>query len=118
MASYMYTYSYTIIYYKVIISAVNYPFQQIKASDIWRESEHEDLQHQLLGYHVKITMKGNVFDPPAIKFEGSTDDSQLDINLKIDYGMNEFIQNIIIPCAHKHTLLVIMHMGDTQLKSC
>ena len=45
-------------------------------------------------------MKGTEFDPPTIKFKGSTDDSQLDIHLRIDYkSMNEFVQ-IIITCAH------------------
>ena len=74
----------------------NYPIQQIRASDIWRESEHEGL----LDYYLKIKMKGTEFDPPTIKFKGSTDDSQLDIHLRIDYkSMNEFVQ-IIITCAH------------------
>ena len=83
---------YTPIPYEVIISAFNYPFQQIKASDIWRENEHEDLQHRLLDYHIKITLKGTEFDPPTIKFEGSTDDSMMDIHPQIGYaGMNEFV---------------------------
>ena len=74
---------------EIIFFAVNYPFQQIRASDIWRESEHEDLQHWLLDYHVKVTMRGTEFDPPTIKFEGSTDDSMMDIHSRIDYkGMN------------------------------
>ena len=59
-----------------------YFIQQIRASDIWRESEHEDLQHRLLDYHIKVTMRGTRFDPPTIKFEGSTDDSQLDVHMK------------------------------------
>jgi hypothetical protein len=39
------------------------------------------VQHRLLDYHIKITMKGR-FDPPTIKFEGSTDDSQLEMHMK------------------------------------
>ena len=50
-------------------------------------------------------MRGTRFDPPTIKFEGSTDDSMMDIHLEIDYeGMNEFVQT----CTHKHTLFVVM----------
>ena len=76
-----------------IIMVFSILFQQIRASDIWRESQHEDLQHWLLDYHLKITMKGTEFDPPMIKFKASTDDSQLDIHLWIDYeGMKEFVQ--------------------------
>ena len=102
------TYSLPRILYEITISAVSYPFQQIRASDIWRESEHEDLQHCLLDYHIKVTMRGTVFDPPTFKFEGSTDDSMMDINLWIGYGgMNEFIQ-IIITCARKQTLFVVV----------
>ena len=73
---------------EIIISGVNYSFQQIRASDIWRESEHEDLQHRLLDYHVKVIMRGATSDSPIIKFEGSTDDSMMDIHLRINsYGM-------------------------------
>ena len=94
--------------YEIIFFAVNYPFQQIRASDIWRESEHEDLQHRLLDYHLKIMIRGKWFDPPTIKFEGSTDDSMMDIHTRIDCeGMNEFIQ-IIITCAHRHTLFIVV----------
>ena len=95
--------------YEIIFFAINYPFQQIRASDIWRESEHEDLQHRLLDYHLKVTMRGTRFDPPTIKFEGSTDDSMMNIHLRINYeGMNEFVQT----CTHQHTLFVVM--GDTM----
>ena len=53
-------------------------------------------------------MRGTRFDPPTIKFEGSTDDSMMDIHLGIDYeGMNEFIQTTIT-CAHRHTLFIVM----------
>ena len=49
-------------------------------------------------------MRGTRFDPPTIKFEGSTDDSMMDIHAQIDYdGMNEFIQ-ITITCTRRHTL--------------
>ena len=47
-------------------------------------------------------MRGTRFDPPTIKFEGSTDDSMMDIHPQIGYeGMNEFIQ-VLITCAHNH----------------
>ena len=38
-------------------------------------------------------MKGTEFDPPPIKFEGSTDDSQLEMQFEIyEYkGMNNFV---------------------------
>ena len=50
-------------------------------------------------------MRGTRFDPPTIKFEGSTDDSMMDIHLEIDYkGVNEFI----IMCAHKHNLFIVV----------
>ena len=104
----------TCIFPIIIIVQNNYDlyckccFQQIRASDIWRESEHEDLQHRLLDYHVKVTMKGTEFYPPAIyniKFEGSTDDSLLDIRLEInDDGMTY---------AHCNLLL-----WEVQCKSC
>ena len=95
------TYSLPRISYEITIFAVNYPFQQIRASDIWRESECEDLQHRLLDYHVKVTMRGTRFDPPTmIKFEGSMDDSMMDIHLRIDLnGMNELYRH-----AHTSTL--------------
>ena len=83
------------LYWSTLIHVI----QQIRASDIWRESEHEGL----LDYFLKIKMKGTEFGPPTIKFKGSTDDSQLDIRLQIDYKgtcMNEFVHNIIT-CAHK-----------------
>ena len=38
-------------------------------------------------------MRGKRFDPPTIKFEGSTDDSIMDINLTIgSYGTNKLVQ--------------------------
>ena len=95
-----------------IIIMVFFLFQQIRASDIWRENQHEDLQHRLLDYHLKITMKGTNFDPPTIKFEGSTDDSQLDIHLWEYEGMKEFIQvrtrrqvsGVPLHCLYCHTI--------------
>ena len=63
-------------------------------------SEHEDLQHRLLDYHVKVTMRGTEFNPPTIKFEGTIDDSMMDIHPRIDYkGMNESVQILIIMCT-------------------
>ena len=53
-------------------------------------------------------MRGTEFNPPTIKFEGSTDDSMMDIHPRIDYnGMNEFIP-IIIMCAQMCTLFIIV----------
>ena len=53
-------------------------------------------------------MRGTEFNPPTIKFEGTTDDSMMDIHPRIDYkGMNESVQ-IIIMCAHMHTLFVVV----------
>ena len=79
----------------------NYTIQQIKASDIWRQGEHEGLPDCFL----KIQMKETESDPPTIRFKGSTDDSQLNIRLQIDYkGMNEFVNTY----AHKLTLFVAM----------
>ena len=74
-----------------------FPHQQIRASDIWRESQHEDLQDRLQDYHLKITMKGTEFDPPPIKFEGSTDDSQLEMQFEINEyrGMNNFVKTFL-----------------------
>ena len=57
-------------------------------------------------------MTGTRFDPPTIKFEGSTDDSMI-IHPRIDWkGMNESVQTIIT-CVHKHTLFIVV--GDTIL---
>ena len=89
----------------------SFQFQQIRASDIWTESQHEDLQHRLLDYHLKITMKGTEFDPPTIKFEGSTYDSKLDIQLRIDvYGKKEFVQIRIRRQASCTTVLFYCHI--------
>jgi hypothetical protein len=43
-------------------------------------------------------MKGALFDEPTIKFEGSTDGSQLDIDLEMYGGMNEI-------CAYTSTVI-------------
>ena len=88
-----------------IIMVFSFLFQQIRASDIWRKSQHEDLQHRLLDYHLKITMKGREFDPPTIKVEGSTDDSQLDIHLWTYEGMKEHVQI----CARRQASGVPLH---------
>ena len=52
--------------------------QQIRPSDIWRESQHEDV-HWLDRYHLKMT----VYFPfsGSMEFEGTTDDSQLKVML-------------------------------------
>ena len=46
-----------------------------------------------MDYHLKITMKGTEFDLP-IKFEGSTDDSRLEMQFEINEygGMNNFVK--------------------------
>ena len=94
-----------------IIIVLSFLFQQIRASDIWRESQHEDLQHRLIDYHLKITMKGTEFDPPTIRFEGSTDNSQLDMHLLIDsYSMKKFVQSrqasgVPLHCLYCHTII-------------
>ena len=80
-----------------------YCFHQIRASDIWRESQHEDLLHHLLDYHLKITMRGTDFDPPPIKFEGSTDDSQLDIHFEIGYSGTLICTDV---CTQTHCNLI------------
>ena len=59
--------------------------QQIRASDIWRESQHEQLQHRLLDHHIKITVKERGFKPPLyIMFKGSTDDSQMQMKFHMN----------------------------------
>ena len=47
--------------------------------------------------HLKITMKETEFDPPPIKFEGSTDDSQLEMQFEINEygGMNNFVKTFL-----------------------
>ena len=53
-------------------------------------------------------MRGTRFDPPTFKFEGSADDSMMDIHPRIDWkGMNESVQTIIT-CVHKHTLILLL----------
>ena len=59
--------------------SINFPHQQIRASDICRESQHEDLQDRLLDYHLKIIMEGINFKPPPIKFKGSTEEIQFSV---------------------------------------
>ena len=61
--------------------------QQIRASDIWRESQHEQLQYHLLDHHIKITVKetGGPLRPPLyIMFKGSTDDSQMQMRFHMN----------------------------------
>ena len=97
---------------EIIFFAVtcNYHFQQIRVSDIWRESEHEDLQHRLLDYRVKITMIGTRFDPPTIKFEGSTDDSMMDIHPRINYrGMKR--RDTVIGCCGRYNVTEQEHIS-------
>ena len=93
-----------------------YSIQQIRASDIWRESEHEDLQHRLLDYHVKVTMRGTRFDPPTIKFEGSTDDSMMNIQPQIDYNGMKIHDTLICYCGRYNVnhvkLPLYVYWGD------
>ena len=48
-------------------------------------------------------MRGRRFDPFAIKFEGSTDDSMMDINLEIDFcGMKR--RDTVICCCGRYSV--------------
>ena len=76
-----------IAYVQVFLLVDSHNFLQIRAADIWRDSQDEDLQHRLLDYHMRITVEGLGINPPPlphIMFEGCTDYSQLE--LEFDMG--------------------------------
>ena len=48
-------------------------------------------------------MRGTEYDPPTIKFEGSTDDSMMDIHPRIDYGMKR-CDTVICYCGRYNNI--------------
>lgn len=71
---------------------------QIRASSIWMESaesQHKHIQGQMLDYHLKITLRGTNFDTLPMKFEGSTDDSQLEVQLGYNRGKKLWLNFVL-----------------------
>ena len=82
---------------------INFLCQQIRASDIWRESQHDDLQW-VDHYHLKMKMRSSW---STIEFEGTTDDSQM--KMKLEFGMK-------VVCTIIQIDLLFIYIIDSEMK--